>query len=129
LGPAEAENPVEQVLAEAPAPLRALAAELTSTVLRLHPGACVIAWPRQRIISFGVGPRKMSEHYCYIAIQPRHVNAGFYFGASLPDPSSLLEGTGKSLRHVKVRSLQDTQHPALLDLFVAARRERAGTPA
>jgi hypothetical protein len=32
-----------------------------------------------------------------------HVNVGFFRGAALPDPSRLLEGTGKFMRHVKLR--------------------------
>ena len=31
-----------------------------------------------------------------------HVNVGFFFGALLNDPSRLLEGTGKRMRHVKL---------------------------
>jgi hypothetical protein len=32
-----------------------------------------------------------------------YVNLGFYQGALLVDPKRLLEGTGKGLRHVKIR--------------------------
>jgi hypothetical protein len=32
-----------------------------------------------------------------------YVNVGFFLGASLPDPAGLLQGTGKFMRHVKVR--------------------------
>jgi hypothetical protein len=34
----------------------------------------------------------------------KHVNLGFNYGAELPDPSKLLEGTGKLYRHVKIKS-------------------------
>jgi hypothetical protein len=36
-----------------------------------------------------------------------HVNVGFFFGAFLKDPARLLEGTGKRMRHVKLRPGQD----------------------
>ena len=39
---------------------------------------------------------------CYIAPIADRVNVGFFRGADLDDPDHLLEGTGKSLRHVKV---------------------------
>lgn len=68
----------------------------------------------------------MSQHYFYIAIQPKHVNAGFYFGASLPDPSLLLEGSGRNLRHAKIHNLEEAQKPGLLALLAAAKAERAG---
>ncbi|HTL67269.1 MAG TPA: DUF1801 domain-containing protein [Lacunisphaera sp.] len=32
-----------------------------------------------------------------------HVNVGFFFGAEIADPKRLLEGSGKRMRHVKVR--------------------------
>jgi len=39
----------------------------------------------------------------YVNVFTSHVNAGFFHGASLPDPDGLLQGTGKLMRHVKLR--------------------------
>jgi hypothetical protein len=39
----------------------------------------------------------------YVNVFTSHVNVGFYHGAALRDPARLLEGTGKFMRHVKVR--------------------------
>jgi hypothetical protein len=39
----------------------------------------------------------------YVNAFTSHVNVGFFQGASLPDPDRLLEGTGKRMRHVKLR--------------------------
>ncbi len=50
---------------------------------------------------------------CSIATHSDHTNLEFYHGTSLPDPKRLLEGTGKSLRHVKLRAADDVK-PALL---------------
>ena len=66
--------------------------------------------------------KKMSEHFCYVSPQKAHVNLGFFYGADLPDPSGLLEGTGKLLRHVKLRSPADVRNPALLTLLRKASR-------
>jgi hypothetical protein len=38
----------------------------------------------------------------------------------LPDPSHLLEGTGKSLRHVEVQRKEELKNPALRKLIQAA---------
>jgi len=46
-------------------------------------------------------------------VQKSHVNLGFYHGASLNDPAGLLEGTGKKLRHVKVRNMSEAKNPVL----------------
>jgi hypothetical protein len=40
------------------------------------------------------------------------VNLVLYQGANLDDPSGLIEGTGKSMRHVKLRGLKDVRKPA-----------------
>lgn len=40
--------------------------------------------------------------FAYVDAFTSHVNVGFFFGASLPDPSGLLRGTGKRGRHVKL---------------------------
>ena len=37
----------------------------------------------------------------YVNVFTSHVNVGFFQGASLDDPSRLLQGTGKFMRHVK----------------------------
>lgn len=69
---------------------------------------------------YGVGPKKMSEHFCYIAAQRRHVNLGFYYGAELPDPEHLLHGPGKLLRHITIRSVKDVESPAVRELLEVA---------
>ena len=55
-------------------------------------------------------------------IPPRadYVRLGLYRGAELPDPSGLLEGHGKVHRHVKLRTSEDLDRPALRDLMAAA---------
>ena len=39
----------------------------------------------------------------YVNVFTAHVNVGFFQGAALPDPAGLLQGTGKFMRHVKLR--------------------------
>lgn len=41
--------------------------------------------------------------FAYVNIYSTHVNVGFFYGADLPDPIGLLEGTGKQGRHIKLR--------------------------
>ena len=77
-----------------------------------------------RAATYGVGPRKMIEGYAYILPHSAWVNLGFYRGSGLPDPEGLLEGTGARMRHVKIRSLDDAQRPALRSLVAAAYAER-----
>ena len=52
-----------------------------------------------------------------------HVNVGFFCGAMLDDPAGLLEGTGKRMRHVKLRWAQQVNAVALRELIAAAYRD------
>ena len=39
----------------------------------------------------------------YVNAFKAHVNVGFFHGAALPDPAGLLEGSGKYMRHVRLK--------------------------
>lgn len=47
---------------------------------------------------------KLSDAYCHIAVYSSHVNLGFNRGVEIPEPEIELAGTGKLIRHFKVRS-------------------------
>ena len=49
-----------------------------------------------------------------------HVNVGFFQGAALPDPARLLQGTGKFMRHVKLRPGTAIDDASLSRLIEAA---------
>ena len=59
----------------------------------------------------------------YVDAFSAHVNVGFFYGAALEDPAGLLEGTGKRMRHVKLRWAQPVNADALRALIVAAYRD------
>jgi hypothetical protein len=56
----------------------------------------------------------------YVNSFKSHVNVGFFYGASLEDPAGLLEGSGKRMRHVKLRPGLERDTPALRGLIDAA---------
>ena len=56
----------------------------------------------------------------YVNAFTAHVNVGFFLGAHLADPARLLEGTGKNMRHVKLRPGSDIDRQALAALIRAA---------
>jgi hypothetical protein len=61
--------------------------------------------------------------FAYVAAFKAHLNIGFYQGAALPDPAGLLEGSGKRMRHVKVRFGQPADEAAIRALIAAAYRD------
>ena len=58
--------------------------------------------------------------FAYVAVFRAHMNVGFFYGAELDDPERLLKGTGKRMRHVKVRPGAGLNHAALRALIDAA---------
>lgn len=58
--------------------------------------------------------------FAYVGVFKNHVNVGFFYGAELEDPAGLLEGTGKRMRHVKLRPGAPVDSAALGALIGAA---------
>jgi len=112
----------DDVIAQAPREIQSLAQAARALLADVMPGITEVPWARQKIAGYGVGPKKMSQHFCYIAPFKKHLNLGFMYGARLPDPESLLEGRGADLRHIKIRSAADLERPALRALIEEASR-------
>ena len=108
------------VIADAEPDIQEIAHACRTLIADVLPGVTEVPWGRQKIAGYGVGPKKMSEQFCYIAPYKKRINLGFYYGADLPDPEGLLEGTGKLLRHIKVDSLEMLQNPAVRTLVEQA---------
>lgn len=68
-----------------------------------HPTACVSN------VAFG-----------YVNAFKAHINVGFFRGAELDDPHGLLEGTGKYMRHVKLKPEGAPDETGLAELITAA---------
>jgi hypothetical protein len=58
--------------------------------------------------------------FAYVNVFTSHVNVGFFHGAALPDPARLLQGTGKFMRHVKLKPGTPANAAALSSLIGAA---------
>jgi hypothetical protein len=61
--------------------------------------------------------------FAYVNSFKNHVNVGFFHGAMLDDPAGLLEGSGKRMRHVKLKPGAEPNAAALGDLVDAAYRD------
>jgi hypothetical protein len=114
----------EEAVAMAGDHARELAYELRMLIVAVMPDVVEVPWPKLRMASYGVGPKKKSEHFCYISAQKDDVNLGFYYGAELPDPEGLLRGAGKLLRHVKIRDRKAIRSRALRQLLKVATKHR-----
>ena len=58
--------------------------------------------------------------FAYVDAYTAHVSVGFFLGAHLDDPEGILEGTGKFMRHTKLRPGQEVNEVALQSLIKTA---------
>lgn len=114
----------DEVLDLASEVVRPLLLQMRDLIVLVDPDTVEVPRPGERSVAYGLGPRKMSEAYVYLMPQKTHLNLGFYHGVAVPDPDGLLEGTGKSLRHVKLASSLEATSPAIRRLVEAAIDER-----
>jgi hypothetical protein len=113
--------------------VQAIAWAIRDLVYDVLPATVEVVWPRQRTVGWGTGPRKYSEHFCYLLPSARHVTLGFYRGGELPDPSGLLpageairDRNGLSMRSLRLTSVAEVQRPELRTLIEVA--TRTGVP-
>lgn len=112
---AEPDARVDAWLREQPKGSRDLCAAARETLGEALPGA-------REAIKWGYPTWVGKGNIVAVAPHTDHVNLQFYRGTSLPDPTGALEGTGKALRHVKLRFVKDLKTPAVKGLLRAAWR-------
>ena len=115
----------EDLLDLTPSKLRPVAVKLKEVILAIDPSAVEVVRLGERAATYGVGPKKMSQGYVYIMPHKEWINLGFYRGSSCPkELDAWMEGTGKNLRHVKHRNLEDACRPEIKSLLIWAHAER-----
>lgn len=97
--------------------IQEIARQTRKLIYNVLPDVVEVVWIRQKNIGFGTGPKKKTEHFCWLMPATNHVTLGFNYGAELPDPKNLLEGTGKLFRHYKLKSVEDVSNPDLIKLL------------
>ena len=102
---------------------------LRSLVAELMPDATEQLDLPDGLLAFGFGPPggiRLRDLAVALIPHSAHVNVQLADGALLDDPSGIVEGTGKRIRHVKCRSLDDVWRPQLRVLLEeqATRRRR-----
>ena len=96
---------------EASAPAVAETARaLRLVVLEDFPGGVETFDSADGLLAIGTGS-SMRDFSFAIIPHTAHVNLQLADGADLPNPDGRIEGTGKRVRHVKVRSVEDARAP------------------
>jgi hypothetical protein len=112
------EADVDRLLAEHPPEQRAIEQALRATIRREFPGAIEQVDFGNKLIAFGRTMKIRGLLFAIIAHKV-HVNLQLADGADLPNAAGLIEGTGKRIRHVKIRSVEDASSPAVVAIVRA----------
>jgi hypothetical protein len=115
---------VEAFLSSLPEEVERIARALRGRIRELVPEAVEKRHGGWKILEYS-RDGSMKTSICAIAPHSKHVNLQLFHGAGLEDPLGLLEGTGKTARHVKLRSVEDVARPGVGRLIERA-AEAAG---
>jgi len=112
------EADVDRLLSEHTPELQAIERALRTTIRTAFPAAIEQVDFANKLIAFGRSMKIRGLQFAIIA-HKSHVNLQLADGADLPDPRGLIEGTGKRIRHVKIRSVEAASSPAVVALVEA----------
>jgi hypothetical protein len=124
LEPGSVDAQFETLLAASSPDIAATARALRRAVADANPTATQSVDLPDRLLAFGTGP-KLRDMLFAIIPHAAHVNLQLADGADLPNPDGLIEGTGKRVRHVKVRTAEAAGSAAVrgvIDAEIAYRR-------
>ena len=112
------ERDVDRLLGEHPPELQAIERALRTTIRTAFPEAIEQVDFGNKLIAFGRSMKIRGLLFAIIA-HKSHVNLQLADGALLPDPAGLIEGTGKRIRHVKIRSVEAAASPDVRAIVAA----------
>ncbi|MFK8054828.1 MAG: DUF1801 domain-containing protein [Saprospiraceae bacterium] len=100
--------------------LASLFQDLRQYVLELSPDSNELLYHTHALTSVFSISEKLSDAFCMLPIYTNHLNLGFSKGTLLKDPSKLLKGTGKLIRHISIEKPEDYRNPKVKALLLEA---------
>jgi hypothetical protein len=110
---------LQELLDEFSPEVRRLVLSVRERIRELVPEAQEKVMKGHKAISYNFGSG-MKDQFAALVLHRAHVNLQFPQGTLLPDPAGLLEGTGKSMRHVKIREEATVRREEVRRLVEAA---------
>lgn len=91
------------------------------TLRKLVPGAKELVYDNWNGLVIGFGPTdRASDAVISIQFSPKHFTLFFLHGATLADPEKLLAGSGRRVRHIKMKDPAELERPEIDDLIERA---------
>ncbi len=97
----------EQFLSVFPAATQALAQRLRRLIKQTLPDCLEAVYPGWRLLGYRIRGEGKSHYFAFLAPKQDQVVLGFEFGVFLSDPAGLLQGKGKQVRQLPIRSMAD----------------------
>jgi len=120
------EKRIYELLADRPDKVTKLAIATRAAVHRAAPKCSELLYVTYCLSDAFTFSGKLGQAFIHIATYANHVNLGFNFGAKLDDPDSILEGSGKLIRHTQIDSLKKLKSkPVTALISQAAAKGRA----
>ena len=92
--------------------------DLRNYILDLYPDCNELLYHTHALTALYSTSEKMSDAFCMIPIYSNHFNLGFNKGTLLKDPNSLLQGTGKLIRHIPIDKVEDYRNEKTKQLIL-----------
>lgn len=104
---------VEDFLGESNDEVADIARAARRVVLDVRPDAVEALDRGNRIAGYATGSRATKDLWAGVAPHGHHVNLELANDALIEGPAGIIEGSGKRIRHIKLRSLGDVARPEL----------------
>jgi hypothetical protein len=119
---------IEEFLKSHTPKVQEVSLELRKIAMELLPETEEILYEGWKNFTYGTGKSRTDKDLIiYIAPFKDSVNLGFYRGTNLPDKKKLLKGTGKLLRHIKLKTMADYEIEDIKQLITEAKIEQMRT--
>ena len=103
-----AEIPVAEYVRHVPADLRPTLQAARKTIKGIAPNATETAWR-----TWPIRYRQGDLYVVAVGNYPRWISVFFFRGGELEDPDGILEGSGRLMRHIKLRDPKEASRPAV----------------
>jgi hypothetical protein len=99
---------LQKFLEPYPDHVKELALWLRDFIWDLYPNTNELIYDNYNAVAFGWSPTgRLGHTFCSVAVLPKYVHLGFYWGTQISDPEKMLLGKGNQYRYLVIREKTD----------------------
>ena len=122
------QSDLDRIIAKQPPEMAKLTNQVLAKLRPRFPGAVELVYDKQRGMVVGFCPDERASNVINsIGVYSKWINLYFFEGDTLPDPDGLLQGSGHTVRNIRITSAADLDRPAVRALMAEALK-RADPP-